>query len=681
MSDLTWIVVLIPAFPLLGFLINALLIRRERPAGLIACAAVLLSFICSLIAIYALQTLPVPATPQGAVEGAEAVRRIDFVLWEWISAGAFRVPFGLLFDQLTAVMALLVTGVGGIIHIYSVGYMHGDARPVRYFAYLNLFIAAMLFLVMGDNLLLVFLGWEGVGLCSFLLIGHWFDRRSVPPGIIPSEAAVKAFVVNRVGDAGMLLAMMAIFSKLGSLNFFTVDPLQNGQAIPGFLERASQAGFEQLSLGVLGSINVMTAITFLLLIGVTGKSAQIPLFTWLPDAMAGPTPVSALIHAATMVTSGVYLIARNHLLFDAAPATQTWVMLIGIFTALLAASAAVAQFDIKRVLAYSTVSQLGFMVAAVGTGAYVAGMFHLLTHGVFKALLFLGSGSIIHGVHEIQDMRRMGGLKDKKPTTFRTYLIGALALAGIFPLAGFWSKDEIIAHIWAQPQNSGKIPAVVLMVASTLTAFYMGRQVALIFFNKPRDPAAEHAHESGPVMAWPLIILAIGTVIAGAMNLPFSGLHFLDEWLKPVFETPGIPPAEPEAFNYGIALITTLLALGAGYLGWWMYTQLFANRIKVGREDPIHHYLGDIWRGMEIAWGFDWFYDRVVVRAYRAVARFISDIFDTQGIDGILVDGTGRLFGRLAQWFRQAQTGYVRNYALVFLVGVIGLIGYFVFLR
>jgi NADH-quinone oxidoreductase subunit L len=676
MSDLTWIVVLIPAFPLLGFLINALFIRRERPAGLIACGAVALSFVCSLIALYVLQTLP---APEGGAEGAaEVARRIDFVLWEWISIGAFRVPFGLLFDQLTAVMTLLVTGVGGIIHIYSIGYIHGDARPVRYFAYLNLFIAAMLFLVMGDNLLLLFLGWEGVGLCSFLLIGHWFDRKSVPPGIVPSEAAVKAFVVNRVGDAGMLLAMMAIFSKLGSLNFFSVDPLGNGLVIPGFLDGVAQAGLETISLGAIGSINVLTAITFLLLIGVTGKSAQIPLFTWLPDAMAGPTPVSALIHAATMVTSGVYLIARNHTLFSAAPTTQGWVLGIGMLTALLAASAAVAQFDIKRVLAYSTVSQLGYMVAAVGTGAYVAGMFHLLTHGIFKALLFLGSGSIIHGTHETQDMRKMGGLKDRMPTTYWTYLIGSLALAGIFPLAGFWSKDEIIAHIWARPDNAGKLPAVLLMAASALTAFYMGRQIALIFFGKPRDPAAEHAHESGPVMTWPLIILAIGTVIAGAMNLP--GLHFLDDFLKPVFEAPG-EVVEPEAFNYAIAVVSTILALIAGYLGWWMYARLLANRIKPGRDDPGHRYLGDIWRGMEIAWGFDWFYERVVVRAYRASARFISDIFDAQGIDGILVDGTGQLFGRLAQWFRQAQTGYIRNYALVFLVGVIGLIGYFVFLR
>ena len=287
------------------------------------------------------------------------------MLWEWISIGTLRVPFGLLFDQLTAVMTLLVTGVGGIIHIYSIGYMHGDARPVRYFAYLNLFIVAMLFLVMGDNMLLLFLGWEGVGLCSFLLIGHYFDRRSVPPGIVPSDAAVKAFVVNRVGDAGMLLAMMAIFSRLW--HAVVLQP-ESAMAITGYLERAEEVAFQPIGLGAFGSVQLITAITFLMLIGVTGKSAQVPLFVWLPDAMAGPTPVSALIHAATMVTSGVYLIVRNHTLFEASPATSGWALGIGVLTALLAATAAVAQWDIKRVLAYSTISQLGYMVAAVGHG-------------------------------------------------------------------------------------------------------------------------------------------------------------------------------------------------------------------------------------------------------------------------------------------------------------------------
>jgi NADH-quinone oxidoreductase subunit L len=663
MSDLTWVVLLIPAFPLLGFLINVFFIRRERPAGLIASGAVVLSFVASLVAIYVLQSLP--AAPEGAVEGA-AAQRIDFILWEWISVGALRVPFGLLFDQLTAVMTLLVTGVGGIIHIYSIGYIHGDARPVRYFAYLNLFIVAMLFLVMGDNMLLLFLGWEGVGLCSFLLIGHWFDRRSVPPGIVPSDAAVKAFVVNRIGDAGMLLAMMAIFAHFGTLSFF---PQASG--IPGYLDRAEEALAASVNLGAFGMMSLVTAITFLLLIGVTGKSAQVPLFVWLPDAMAGPTPVSALIHAATMVTSGVYLIVRNHTLFEASAATSGWAVGIGVLTALLAGSAAVAQWDIKRVLAYSTVSQLGYMVAAAGMGLYTAAMFHLLTHGVFKALLFLGSGSVIHGTHETQDMRRMGGLRQTMPTTWWTYMLGAGALAGIFPLAGFWSKDSIIAGAF---DKNIPVGGVILIFTSLMTAFYMGRQLALIFYGKPRSHEAEHAHESGPIMRWPLVVLGIGTIVAGAMNLP--GLYWLSHFLDPVLHEPA------EEFTVGkgvLAAATTILAFGALYAGWYLYARVWESRIKPGKEDPGHHYLGDIWRGGEIAWGFDWLYQRAIVRPYRIVSAFLSDVFDQQGIDGILVDGVGRAFGWLSQGFRQAQTGYIRNYAWVFLIGVVVLVGYFAF--
>jgi len=651
MSDLTWIVVLIPALPLLGFLLNVFFIRSERPAGLIASGAVVLSFVVSLIAIYVLQTLP---------EGAE---RIDFVLWEWITIGSLRVPFGLLFDQLTAVMTLLVTGIGGIIHIYSIGYMHGDARPIRFFAYMNLFIAAMLFLVMGDNLLLLFLGWEGVGLCSFLLIGHYFDRRSVPPGINPSDAAVKAFVVNRIGDAGLLLAMMAIFSAFGTLAFY-----DQASGISGYIPRVEEVDFQPIDLGALGSIELITAITFLMLIGVTGKSAQVPLFVWLPDAMAGPTPVSALIHAATMVTSGVYLIVRNHTLFEASPATSGWALGIGVLTALLAATAAVSQWDIKRVLAYSTISQLGYMVAAVGMGGYVAGMFHLLTHGIFKALLFLGSGSVIHGTHETQDMRKMGGLKDHMPATWWTYMIGAGALAGIVPLAGFWSKDEIIAHAFdVQIPLSG----ILLIMASLITAFYMGRQVALIFYGKQRD-TTYHAHESGPVMRLPLIVLAIGTVLGGAINLP--GLYWLGNFLEPVLHE------QAAEFTIGkavLATVVTLLALVSMYGGWYLYAMTFQSRIKLGKDDPLLYYLGDIWRGAEIGWGFDWFYQRAVVRPYRSISLFLSNVFDQQGIDGILVDGLPRLFGRLSTLFRVGQSGYVRNYAWVFFFGVIVLVGYF----
>jgi NADH-quinone oxidoreductase subunit L len=661
MEQLTWIILLIPAFPLLGFLINALFVRSERPAGIIASAMVALAFVATIVAMVVLEAQP----------GEE--KRINLSLWEWFSLGAFRVPFGFLFDQLTAVMALLITGVGTLIHIYSIGYMHGDSRPVRYFAALNLFIVAMLILVMGNNMLMLFLGWEGVGLCSFLLIGHYFDKRSVQPGIVPSEAAVKAFVANRVGDAAMLLGMMLIFSRFGTLNFYPTEI--GGQALPGFLgEQVQNNAFQQVSLGIFGSITVVSAISFLLLIGVTGKSAQAPLFVWLPDAMAGPTPVSALIHAATMVTAGVYLIARTSGVFQAAADASGWVVGIGAFTALLAASAAIVQFDIKRVLAYSTISQLGYMIAAVGMGAVTAGMFHLLTHGLFKALLFLAAGSIIHGTHETQDMRKMGGLRTKMPTTFWMYMIGALALAGVAPLAGFWSKDEILAYALDlnNPRSNVGV-GVLLILTSLLTAFYMGRQVALIFWGKQRDTSYD-AHESPSIMTVPLIILGIATVIGGVMNLP--EVHWLGHYLEPVTRE------TEKAFTTGkliLAIVTTLLAAAAFYGGWYLYARVIGNRIKIGKDDPIHRYLGDIWRGAEIAWGFDWFYNRMIVRPYRVAARFLSNVFDRQAIDGILVDGTARSFGALAAVLRSLQNGYVRVYALAFLVGVIILIGIFTF--
>ncbi|PMP78948.1 MAG: NADH-quinone oxidoreductase subunit L, partial [Chloroflexus aggregans] len=502
MELLIW---LIPLLPFIGFLLNVFVIRREREAGLVASGMVAAAFVVTLIAVSMLAGMP----PEE--------RRIVSTAWEWINTGSFRVPFAVMFDPLTAVMALLITGVGALIHVYSIGYMHGDPRVVRYFAYLNLFVTMMLFLVMANNLLLLFLGWEGVGLCSFLLIGFWFERKSA------SEAAVKAFVVNRIGDAAFILAMLAIFAYFGTLNFYGDG--ESGQL--GFLERVSDiAG---LRIGPTWQpIFASTAISFLLLIGATGKSAQFPLFVWLPDAMAGPTPVSALIHAATMVTGGVYLMARTEPLFVASFTTQGWVAWIGALTALLAGTAAMAQWDIKRVLAYSTVSQLGFMVAACGMGAYVAAIFHLLTHGIFKALLFLAAGSVIHGTHDTQDMRRMGGLKDAMPITFRTYLIGALALAGIIPFAGFWSKDEILAHA----VSHGHTPIfLILFLTSLLTAFYMGRQVALVFFGTQRDPSY-HPHESPSVMTVPLIVLAVGAVIGGAINLPV--LHWLTDWLEPV---------------------------------------------------------------------------------------------------------------------------------------------------
>lgn len=635
MELLIW---LIPLLPFIGFLLNVFVIRQERQAGLVASGVVAAAFVITLIAVGFLAGMP----PEE--------RRIVSTAWEWINTGSFRVPFAIMFDPLTAVMALLITGVGALIHVYSIGYMHGDPRVVRYFAYLNLFVTMMLFLVMANNLLLLFLGWEGVGLCSFLLIGFWFERKTA------GEAAVKAFVVNRIGDAAFILAMLAIFTYFGTLNFYSDE----GGGL-GFLERVGDiAG---LRVGPdWQPIFVSTAISFLLLIGATGKSAQLPLFVWLPDAMAGPTPVSALIHAATMVTGGVYLMARTEPLFVASFTTQGWVAWIGALTALIAGTAAMAQWDIKRVLAYSTVSQLGFMVAACGMGAYVAAIFHLLTHGIFKALLFLAAGSVIHGTHDTQDMRRMGGLKDAMPTTFRTYLIGALALAGIFPLAGFWSKDEILAHAIAH----GHTPIfIILFITSLLTAFYMGRQVALIFFGKQRDPGY-HPHESPQVMTVPLTVLAVGAVIGGAMNLPV--LHWLTDWLEPVLHE------EAGEFNLWLALIATLGAVGMGYLGWWIYTTN-AAKIKIGGKDPAYRYGGDIWEGMEEAWYLDRLYQRTVVAGFERLANFLARVFDPQGVDG-LVMGVGHFFGGLANAMRTFQTGYVRTYALVFTAGVLIVLGF-----
>ncbi len=648
MVALTWLLWLMPLLPLLGFLLNLFVIRQERAAGLLASATVVASFVVALVAAVGLAGLP------------EEGRRIMSVGWAWISAGTFQVPFGLMFDPLTAVMTLLVTGVGALIHIYSIGYMRGDPRVVRYFAYLNLFITMMLFLVMGNNLLVVFLGWEGVGLCSFLLIGFWFERK------VAADAAVKAFVVNRIGDAAFILAMLAVFANFGTLNFYPVE--LGGVTQPGFLERVPE--ILGLTFGPSWQpILVVTGITFLLLIGAAGKSAQFPLFVWLPDAMAGPTPVSALIHAATMVTAGVYMMARTEALFVASQATQGWVMWVGALTALLAGTAALAQWDIKRVLAYSTISQLGFMVAACGMGAYGAAIFHLLTHGLFKALLFLAAGSVIHGTNDTQDMRRMGGLRKAMPTTFLTYMVGALALAGVVPLAGFWSKDEILAHALA----FGNWPQLILLfLTSLLTAFYMGRQVALVFYGEQRDPHY-HAHESGRVMTVPLIVLAVGTIFGGLLNLPafFPGqplAHWLTDWLRPVLAE------EPGSFNFWLAALATLGAVGMGYLGWRIYTRN-AARVKVGSKDPAYRFTGDIWDGMEEAWYVDAAYSRFVVQPVRGLASFLARVFDPQGIDG-LVMGVARLVGVAGAGVRTLQSGYVRTYALIFTLGALLVLGF-----
>jgi NADH-quinone oxidoreductase subunit L len=496
----------------------------------------------------------------------------------------------------------------------------------------------------------MFVGWELVGLCSYLLIGFWFSN------IKNAEAGRKAFVVNRIGDVGFILGILLIFVTFGSLNFSDVF---------GTAEMMSAT-----------NTPVMVAITLLLFIGAVGKSAQIPLFVWLPDAMAGPTPVSALIHAATMVTAGIYMMTRAHALYFLAPDTQTVVALTGAITALVAGSIALTQFDIKKVLAYSTVSQLGFMVAAAGMGAYVAGIFHLGTHAFFKALLFLAAGSVIHGMEHLrhskgghgasdtdpQDMRNMGGLMRKMPLTFIVFLIGALSLAGVPPFSGFFSKDEIMLD--ALKHN---LPVfVILTVTAVFTAFYMGRQLIMVFFGKPRTKDADHAQESAPVMTVPLIILAFFSVIAGVFNLP--GVGTLGHWL----ESMGVH-FEALPFDIGVAGLFTVLALGALGLAWIVYRNAF---VTANDSDPLAK-MGGVYTFLKRAWFIDAFYQGVIVKLFYTASSFLSRVFDVEGIDG-LVNGTGTVVRDVSLLLRRAQNGLVRSYGLMMLLGVVIVVAYFV---
>ncbi len=525
---------MIPLLPAVGAAILLLFGKRigEPKAGWLATSTMALAFLASVIAFFALRSLP-PEQRQHVSNG-----------FTWIESGGFRADFRFLVDPLSSTMTLFVTGVGTLIHLYSIGYMHGDERYPRFFAYMNLFAASMLVLVLGSNFLLTFLGWEGVGLCSYLLISFWFERNSA------AVAGKKAFVTNRVGDFGFMLAMFLIFSKIGSLDY-------------------AQIGTVHLrTLGL--SQSTLTAIALLLFLGAVGKSAQVPLHIWLPDAMEGPTPVSALIHAATMVTAGVFLVVRAHAFFDLSNHAGAVVAWVGAITALFAATVAIMQNDIKRVLAYSTISQLGYMFLAAGVGAYSAAIFHMVTHAFFKALLFLGAGSVIHSVHDEQDMRRMGGLRKYLPITFGTFVVGWLAIAGVFPLAGFWSKDEILARAWFD--HSYGLWAVGL-VGALLTAFYMTRQVYLVFYGDERwreqaEPAVaeppHEPHEAPWTMRVPLLALAGLSVLGGLISLPFTkpNLEFLTTWLEPVVA----PARAPEITSFGgaFALSTVALAFSIG---------------------------------------------------------------------------------------------------------------------
>jgi NADH-quinone oxidoreductase subunit L len=582
-------------------------------------------------------------------------------------------------------MMLVVAGVGTLIHIYAIGYMRRDVRyngdPGRYsrfFVYRNQLILAMMVLVSGDSYLMTFVGWEGVGLCSYLLIGFWFEKGK--DGIGNAKAAKKAFVANRIGDFGFLIAMFLIFWGFGSLQFDGV--------------------FAKAAVVAQANPGLVLAITLFLLLGVTGKSAQLPLFVWLPDAMAGPTPVSALIHAATMVTAGVYLVTRSFPLYALVPAAQTTVAWVGGLTALFAATIALAQVDIKRVLAYSTISQLGFMVAAVGMGAYSAGMFHLVTHAFFKALLFLGAGSVIQGLEEAehrhtssnsrrkghsakgmaieteaeaegghvdpQDMRNMGGLRTRMQTTFWVYLVGVLAISGIFPLSGFFSKDEILADALRIAPGVG----VILIIAAFLTAFYMGRQVVLVFFGAPRSDLAAKAKENPPVITVPLIVLAVLAALSGLLNLP--GVSTLEHWLSTT-----ITGLEPGEFVLPLALLALALSLLGLWLAWLLYSKA---QFKLGVPDPLRRFLGPLYSGMERAWGVDAAYYAVIVGGYKRLAEFVATPIDLGVIDAI-GGGIGALTRGLSGGLRKLQSGFVRSYALMMLLGVAVFLGYLVFIR
>jgi len=818
MENLPLLVPLVILAPSLGAIINFFVGAKlgEKWSGYIGCFASIFAFIISLLLL----------TYVTGTGGSAAVVNPPLVDgWLRIESIGLEIPWQLRVDSLSVTMMLVVTGVGSLIHLYARGYMHGDKLYPRFFAYLNMFLAFMLTLVTANNFLMLFVGWEGVGLCSFLLIGFWWDKK-MPEGWKNSNAARKAFIVNRIGDFGLLMAMFLIFWTFGTLDFYKTGELPNTEAkylvkwredngladhngddaknAGGDKEQADGHGgsyvcvpadpaahddshgaeskygganplasdiraiycdnhhFDTDYLGVFGQTgerfgtgevvnfggfqmafdDVIFLIALFMLLGVAGKSAQIPLFVWLPDAMAGPTPVSALIHAATMVTAGVYMMVRaNVILWElnhGGYVIGLIITLVGSGTALMAGYIALGQWDIKRVLAYSTISQLGFMVAAVGIGAYVAAMFHLVTHAVFKALLFLGSGSVIHGVEhghhharehghghdhdddhddgndqdfDAQDMRNMGGLRKRMPITYITYLIGTLALAGIFPFAGFWSKDEILADAWYEGFQlnalSGFIAFGILLVAAAFTAFYMWRQIVLVFFDEARSEAARQAPESNGAMLLPLVVLAIFTCIIGLINVPkatpiFSSIYESYEF-KYFLEHSLLSVSRGHSLDFNLLIAGIALALGIAsivvahnvYKGKGLapenrdqlerhassraafrlanarlyWDEIYGNVI----EQPFNRlgsFLAD-----RIDWDFlhNYFHDSIIKRGFDSIAKLLGQPFDLGIIDGT-VNGVAWLVQRLANWMRGMQTGYVRLYAVVIFIGVVAVI-------
>jgi NADH-quinone oxidoreductase subunit L len=635
------LILLIPLLPFLGFLINGLL-RKQLPKGLvgvIGSGTVLASFI---ISVYAFLNLDVVGGGTVISNSARVLGNPVLHYFNFINVAGLKVPFAFQIDQLSSLFLLIITGVGFLIHVYSTAYMHEEKREhfARYFAYLNLFVFSMLLLVMGANYVIMFVGWEGVGLCSYLLIGYWFKN------IDYTKAAKKAFVMNRIGDLGFLLAIFWIISKVHSTDFSEVF---------------SHTSFFT-SKDLIG-------ITLLLFLGATGKSAQIPLYTWLPDAMAGPTPVSALIHAATMVTAGIYMIARSNILYSLAPLTLNVVAIIGAATALLAATIALRQNDIKKVLAYSTVSQLGYMFLALGTGAYTAAVFHVMTHAFFKALLFLGSGSVIHAVSGQQDIRYMGGLRKALPITYITFLIGCLAIAGIAPLSGFFSKDAILLSAF----EHNKVLWVIGLLTAGLTAFYMFRLLFITFSGTFRgtEEQRHHLHESPAAMTIPLIVLAILSIVGGFVNVPgvfTRGGEKLTSFLSPVIPTTEGGEAVSHSTEWMLMGLTTVVALIAIGIAWSRY-----RRYKEEKETPLA-------RILENKWYVDELYDNAIVKPLNGFGKAVNTFIERGTIDA-LVNGVGRLINYGSRQMRWLQSGQVGAYVLLMVVSMVLLFVVQFFLR
>lgn len=630
MINLVW---LIPLFPLLGFLINGLgrNTLSKTVVGFVGCLTVLASFAVSVGIFLELNS--------------SETKSFIIPIFDWISAGAVKIPFSFLIDPLSALMLLIVTGIGFLIHVYSTGYMHHDAGFGKFFSYLNLFIFFMLLLVLGSNYVVMFIGWEGVGLCSYLLIGFWFSNSAY------ASAAKKAFIMNRIGDLGFLIAVFLIFTTFNSVEFSSVFP---------------QAA------NMVSGDSTLILITALLFVGAIGKSAQIPLFTWLPDAMAGPTPVSALIHAATMVTAGIYMIARSNILFTLAPETLGVVSIIGLATLFLAAAIAVSQTDIKKVLAYSTVSQLGYMFLGLGVGAYTGAFFHVITHAFFKALLFLGAGSVIHAMSNEQDMRNMGGLRKKLPVTFLTMMIGTIAIAGLPPFSGFFSKDEILAHVY----EHNKIFWVIAVIGAMFTSFYMFRMMYLTYNGSFRGTTDQehHLHESPASMTIPLIVLAVLSALGGVIGIPavLGGGHWLESFLAPVFEV-SASKTSAMTLDHTTEYVLMAISVSAALISMLYAYIRYVKQGHVPADDRTDR--GLLARLSYNKFYIDEVYNSLITRPLDALSAFFYKTVDKAGIDGI-VNGFGRGAVEASKGFRLLQTGMVGFYIFMMVAGILALLFY-----